>query len=152
MAEFAIYGLDAAGGVLALSPIPSGAAMETLRVWQPDLVLTMTTQAELETAQIAELGADLAALGIAWLHLPVPDFGVPETLDWPAVQTQVFSKLRAGRKVLVHCKGGCGRSGMIVLRLMIAAGEAPDQALARLRGVRPCAVETAAQLDWATQN
>jgi hypothetical protein len=38
---------------------------------------------------------------------------------------------------------------MIVLRLMIAAGEHPDLALARLRETRPCAVETDAQMDWA---
>ena len=51
--------------------------------------------------------------------------------------------------MLVHCRGGCGRSGMAVLRLMVEAGEAPEEALARLRAVRPCAVETEAQMDWA---
>jgi len=50
----------------------------------------------------------------------------------------------------VHCRGGCGRSGMIALRLMIEIGEAADDALARLRAVRPCAVETPQQLRWAT--
>ncbi len=39
---------------------------------------------------------------------------------------------------------------MAVLRLMVEAGEDPDAALARLRAVRPCAVETGAQLTWAT--
>jgi hypothetical protein len=38
---------------------------------------------------------------------------------------------------------------MAVLRLMVECGEDPAQALARLRSVRPCAVETDAQLDWA---
>jgi hypothetical protein len=40
---------------------------------------------------------------------------------------------------------------MIILRLMIAAGEGPDAALARLRKTRPCAVETDAQMAWARQ-
>ena len=57
--------------------------------------------------------------------------------------------LRGGGRVLVHCRGGCGRSGMVALRLMIEAGEAPDEALSRLRSVRPCAVETKAQMGWA---
>ena len=52
--------------------------------------------------------------------------------------------------MVVHCMGGCGRSGMILLRLMIDAGETPDSALARLRTARPCAVETKAQMRWAT--
>ena len=38
---------------------------------------------------------------------------------------------------------------MIVLRLMIEAGEASVEALERLREVRPCAVETKEQLAWA---
>lgn len=60
-----------------------------------------------------------------------------------------LATLRNGGKVLAHCRGGCGRSGMAVLRLMVELGEAPDVALARLRDARPCAVETQAQLDWA---
>ncbi len=40
---------------------------------------------------------------------------------------------------------------MAVLRLMVEVGEAPEAALARLRAVRPCAVETEAQRDWAEQ-
>jgi len=57
--------------------------------------------------------------------------------------------LQTGGSVLVHCKGGCGRSGMAALRLMVEAGEDPHLAFARLRDVRPCAVETEAQLAWA---
>jgi protein-tyrosine phosphatase len=97
------------------------------------------------------LGTDLANEGIDWLHLPVPDFGVPENLDWPMVHDRVRTVLAQGDRVLVHCFGGCGRSGMMCLRLMIAAGENPDAAVARLRRVRPCAVETDAQMRWARQ-
>jgi hypothetical protein len=38
---------------------------------------------------------------------------------------------------------------MAVLRVMIAAGEDADAALLRLRTVRPCAIETDAQMQWA---
>jgi len=81
----------------------------------------------------------------------VADFGVPkDDATWDGVALQLLELLRQSKRVLVHCKGGCGRSGMAVLRLMIAAGEEPAQALARLRAVRPCAVETEAQLAWAS--
>ena len=36
-----------------------------------------------------------------------------------------------------------------MLRLMVEAGEEPQAALTRLRGLRPCAVETDAQYEWA---
>ena len=56
------------------------------------------------------------------------DFGVPVALDWPSVRLQALDVLAAKGRILVHCFGGCGRSGMMVLRLMIASGEAPDAA------------------------
>ena len=57
--------------------------------------------------------------------------------------------LAQGGRVLVHCFGGCGRSGMAALRLLVELGEDPDEALARIRAVRSCAVETEAQMAWA---
>jgi len=109
----------------------------------------MTQQQELDRKGAGSFGQDLANAGIDWLHLPVPDFGVPVGMDWPHVRDSAFAVLNHKGRVLVHCFGGCGRSGMIALRLMIAAGEAPKDALARLRAVRPCAVETSEQMDWA---
>lgn len=156
MLEFVIHSLPVAGGTLAITPMPGRTRhyyTDWLRLmdWRPDLVLTMTTQAELDRKGAGTLGADLANAGIGWLHLPVADFGVPLDMDWPAVRDEVLGTLRSGGRVLVHCFGGCGRSGMMVLRLMIAAGEDADMALVRLRAVRPCAVETDPQLDWAYQ-
>lgn len=156
MIEFAIYRLPVGGGELALSPMPGRtrhyhADWQHLLAWHPDLVLTMTTQAELHRKGAGTFGTDLGNAGIGWLHLPVADFGVPQDMDWPQARDQVHAVLSQKGRVLVHCFGGCGRSGMMVLRLMIAAGEAPDTALARLRAVRPCAVETEEQMRWAFQ-
>ena len=145
--EFVIHSLKLAGGEIAITPMPGRtrhyhADWLRLMEWRPDLVLTMTTQAELDRKGSGTLGTDLVNEGISWLHLPVPDFGVPDDLDWPKIRDQALGVLGLGGRVLVHCFGGCGRSGMMMLRLMIAAGEAPDASLARLRAVRPCAVET----------
>ena len=62
----------------------------------------------------------------------------------------VWAALRGGGRVLIHCRAGRGRSGMIALRLMIAGGERPVAALKRLRAVQPEAVETPGQMNWAT--
>jgi len=120
--------------------------------WEPALVLTMTTGEELAHAGAGTIGADLAAAGVVWRHLPVPDFSAPppETVRrWPEASGLAHEILSNGGKILAHCFGGCGRSGMAVMRLMVEAGEEPVRALARLRQVRPCAVESAAQQGWA---
>ncbi|CUK11210.1 Dual specificity phosphatase, catalytic domain [Ruegeria denitrificans] len=158
MVQFAIYALPVGNGTVALSPLPgrSGGYVRDLgiiRDWQPDLVISMTTGVEILQEGAGGLGDDLRAHNIEWAHLPVADFGAPSPatdVAWikvSATATRILS--RAGR-VLVHCRGGCGRSGMIVLRLMVENGELPETALSRLRAVRPCAVETEGQMDWAT--
>ena len=108
----------------------------------------------MQQARAAAFGSDLRRNGVDWVHLPVADFGVPDpAVDaaWRDVSRSVAEVLREKGRVLVHCRGGCGRSGMIALRLMIEQGQAPKAALARLRAVRPCAVETGEQFLWAAQ-
>jgi protein-tyrosine phosphatase len=119
--------------------------------WRPDLVISLTLQAELDRKGAGTLGRDLENEGIGWLHLPIPDMGIPLNDIWPEATDKALKTLASGGKVLVHCFGGCGRSGMLCLRLMIAAGEEPQAALDRLRRARPCAVETGPQMDWAMQ-
>ncbi len=146
------------GGVLAISPMPGrgGAYQADLRDllgFGPELVLTMTTGEELASKGAATLPYDLAAQGIGWLHLPIADFGAPDAVTaglWREASARAQEVLAQGGKVLVHCMGGCGRSGMATLRLMVEAGEDPAGALTRLRAVRPCAVETPEQYGWAS--
>lgn len=153
--EFAIYPVKVGQGQVALSPMPGRfgtyeADLSTVLVWAPDLILTMTTQTELDRMGATGFGGDVQAAGIQWLHIPVIDFGAPEgDVAWGHASAIGHEVLKRGGRILTHCFGGCGRSGMAALRLMVEAGEDPDAALARLRAVRPCAVERDTQYGWA---
>lgn len=143
--------LEVGAGRLSLSPLPGRGGdlagdLAALAGWRPDLVVSLTETAEMARHGAAGLPAALAGRGIGWLHLPVADFGVPQTA---LPLAGLAARLAQGQRIALHCLGGCGRSGMLALRLMVLAGEAPETALARLRAARPCAVETAAQLAWA---
>ncbi len=159
MAEFKIADVQIWAGRLGICPLPGRGGdyagdLAALLAWSPSLVLTMTEGAELDRAGAGALPGDLARAGIGWHHLPIPDFNAPPAATaarWPAASRAARDALARGGGVLAHCHGGCGRSGMAVLRLMVELGEAPDAALLRLREVRPCAVETDAQLAWATE-
>ncbi|MXQ08457.1 protein phosphatase [Alphaproteobacteria bacterium GH1-50] len=154
---FRIAELPLGKGWLGISPAPGrgGAYLSDVSriiAWGADMVLTMTTMAELKRIGAAGLGDDLAAADLQWRHLPIPDFGAPPPevqKRWPEVSAEAHEILAAGGRVLAHCYGGCGRSGMALMRLMVEAGEDADPALARLRDVRPCAVEMPDQQAWA---
>ncbi|MEI2807482.1 protein phosphatase [Albidovulum sp.] len=156
MERFGVAELAVGGGWIGLSPMPGRAGdyagdLAAVLSWAPGMVLTMATAAELALGAAA-LPADLAAAGIAWRHLPVADFAAESVAlreGWAGVSGEARGMLGAGGRVLVHCLGGCGRSGMAALRLMAECGEAPEAALARLRRARPCAIETEDQRRWA---
>ncbi len=157
LTPFAIYPVPVAGGILAISPMPGrsgcyAADIAEVVEWAPALVISMVEMAEFTANQVTSFGTDLLRAGIDWQHNPVPDFGVPVRLEWPRICRDVVARLQSGENVLIHCMGGCGRSGMIALRIMIAAGEPADTALLRLRQARLCAIETDAQMAWAVQD
>lgn len=151
--------LEVGGGMLGIGPMPGRVGnyardVAVVLAWEPRVALTMTTLEELAARGAEGLSGDLSDAGVEWLHLPVSDYGAPsgETLAaWPAASSRVREVLAAGGRVWVHCMGGCGRSGTAVLRLMVELGEEPSAALARLRAVRPCAVETPEQFAWAAE-
>ncbi len=157
MTEFAIYSVDAGKGLLALAPCPGQVTdyeldLEQIRAWRPSFVISMTPLAELENLGASKFMADVPTLGARWLHFPIEDFGAPDlaqTQAWQDISDKARRALAGGGRVLVHCRGGCGRSGMVVLRLLVEMGEPVGDALTRLRFVRHCAVETDAQFDWA---
>lgn len=153
-----VFALSVGQGILAISPIPGADGdyagdVQHLIEWKPAIVVSLVSEKELAAAGASGLWRDLMGAGSRCEHLPIHDFGVPDAAfdaAWPDLSAAARRALMGGGRILVHCRGGCGRSGMIALRLMIEIGEAPDDALARLRAVRTCAVETPHQLRWAT--
>jgi len=146
------------GARIGLCPLPGvfGELMSDLDdvvAWKPDIVVSMTEQSEMDAALAGDLGERLQAASMTWRHLPIRDFGAPDgtsAAPWPETLGELHRCLNGKGAVLLHCRGGLGRSGMLALRLLVERGEAPDLALERLRAVRPGAVETQEQADWAS--
>jgi ADP-ribosyl-[dinitrogen reductase] hydrolase len=86
-----------------------------------------------------------------WFHLPIVDVSIPDQRfeeKWDVVGEKLRSILRDGSDVLVHCRGGLGRAGTIASRLLIELGMPPKDAIAKVRTVRPGAIETQAQEEY----
>lgn len=146
----------AGGGRIGICRLPGregdlAGDMAVIRAWKPALVLSMTETAEMQEFGAATLAAELARASIAWRHFPIVDYGGPDATrqaQWPQLSLELHRRLETGEGILLHCRGGQGRSGMVALKLLVERGEQPDQALARIRAVRPGAVETDGQRQW----
>ena len=122
--------------------------LETIQRWGAQVVLTLVEAFELEALQVAGLGEKVRARGMRWLHLPIVDVSVPSEAferQWHDEAPALLATLARGGKVLVHCKGGLGRAGMVAAILLIESGERPEAAIRKVRDVRPGAIETPAQ-------
>ena len=83
-----------------------------------------------------------------WAHLPIRDVDVPAVpflSGWPAVRADLLGRLDAGGRVVVHCRGGLGRAGLVAALLLIENGPPAEAAIRTVRAARPGTIETAAQ-------
>ena len=125
--------------------------LRAIVAWKARVLVTLIELHEFELLGIAALGDEARRRGLEWLHLPIRDVSVPDARFesvWPKHSAHLRRLLRAGNNVLVHCRGGLGRAGMIAARLLVEQGVAPEIAMAAVRAARPGAIETQAQEYW----
>ncbi len=83
-----------------------------------------------------------------WVHLPIRDVSVPDAkfeAKWATAGLELRTCLRRGGSILIHCRGGLGRTGAIAARLLVELGMDPQGAIDAVRRVRPGAIQTPEQ-------
>ena len=126
-----------------------GIDLDAIVAWGARLVLTLVEPAELQALKVPLLGHEVKQRGIEWRHLPIADFSVPTKKfeeEWVTQGREIRAMLRNGVDIVVHCKGGLGRAGMIAARLLAELGMDPEEAIRAVRHVRKGAIETPSQL------
>ena len=116
--------------------------------WGASAVVTIMTDDELQFLGVGNLGLYVAKYGMEWYQIPVPDTTAPnyETLEqWDYIRRRIHSRLNREEKIIIHCRGGLGRSGTLAAKLLMDKGLTCREAIERVRVARPGAIETAEQ-------
>ena len=116
--------------------------------WGATTLVTLMEAPELEVLGVGDLGSVAEAAGLEWHHLPITDVQVPDERferPWAYSGHALRKKLASGERIVLHCRGGLGRTGTIAARLAIEFGAAPGEALDAVRRARSGTVETPAQ-------
>lgn len=124
------------------------ADVEVIRSWGATCVLTLLEPHELDLLKVRGLPEAVREAGIVWLHAPIPDVSIPgPAFDaaWKAIGPRLTERLQEGGSVVVHCRGGLGRAGLVAATLMVRMGDYPARAIERVRAIRPGAIETPEQ-------
>lgn len=125
--------------------------LQVIMDWGTEVLVTLIEPFEFELLSIPELPEKVREYGIRWLHLPIVDVWVPDALfedAWEAAGEELRKVLSAGGRIVMHCRGGLGRTGLVAARLLIEFGMDPREAIRRVRAARPGAIQTREQEEY----
>ena len=122
--------------------------LRVIRVWGATTVVTLIEDHEFSLLGVENFASEIRSQGLDWIHLPIRDVDVPDKrfeAAWVVSGRLLHDRLGSGDRILIHCRGGLGRTGLVAGRILVERGCDPRTAINRVRAVRPHAIETAAQ-------
>ena len=81
------------------------------------------------------------------LHYPVKDFHAPTIEQLNKFCLSADQEMSAGGRVAVHCYAGKGRTGTFLAAYLVYKGSGSDDAIKKIRDLRPGSIETEEQED-----
>ncbi len=125
------------------------ADLGVLKAAGADVVVNLMEVEEMARWQMQNYFAQARKVGLETVHFPIRDMDIPD--DRAAVRALVrklHDHLGAGRRVVIHCLGGLGRSGTVAACLLTENGLSAREAVRLVRQFREGAVQTQAQEDF----
>lgn len=128
---------------LAVSPMPNISEI-------PDLARIFTGVAVLIEPHEAFGSIDYyleqwALYGVNVYYAPTPDFHPVDLLELYRISKWIDEELRRGGRVLIHCMGGVGRSGLTAAAYLVYRGKEIYDAIQHVASKRPGALENLGQ-------
>lgn len=109
-------------------------------------IVCLVTTEELHALGCSGLRNGTEARGMRFVHVEIPDQGVPSIADGQRITAAIRAGLDNGEAVLVHCVGGLGRSGTLAACVLRELGTSAPEAIAAIRRARgPRAIENRLQ-------
>ena len=151
-----VYWLDEAWpGKLALSARPRGGEWleDEVADWKRQsihAVLSLLTREEEEDLALQAEGREARKQGLEFKSFPISDRQVPKSESTLAeLLEETSGVLSRGKNVLVHCRQGVGRSGLVAACLLVRKGMSPGSAVEKISVAREISIpETEEQREW----
>jgi protein-tyrosine phosphatase len=113
-------------------------------------IVSLLTSEEENDLDLREEAREANAQGMKFISFSIPDRQVPRSeAKLAEVLESIGADLSAGKNVVVHCRQGVGRSGLVTACLLVRSGMSPGAAVEMVSVARGVSIpETAEQRDW----
>jgi protein-tyrosine phosphatase len=123
-----------ASGRLAVMPRPCGGDglarhLKRLRGTGVDTLICALTPVERDLLGLGAEPEAARSAGLSFVEFPIADFSVPDAAALQSLAKQIAKDIRKGYFVVIHCRGGIGRSGVVAGATLIALGAGADEAM-----------------------
>ena len=145
------------GAKLVFTPCPGtkeqnlADSIATLKQAGTDMLLTLMFDDEMETNNASALPTVCEHQQTNWTQLPIQDDAAPDALfekQWLNHKQQILNTIKQQGTIAVHCKGGSGRTGLVIAIILLAYGYSADNIIEQVQKVRPKALTNPVQLNY----
>lgn len=116
------------------------------RDYNPSTVVSLMESFEYPAFQIPTLLGEILIRGAQVIHYPIKDVSVPASMSsFRMLIDDLFRRVTDGETVVVHCKGGLGRTGIVVAAVLVRMGHSARKATQMTRICRAGTIQTTEQ-------
>jgi len=116
-----------------------------------DMLLTLMFDTEMAENNASDLAKVCAEQNVLWLPLPIADDAAPDSVfetQWQLNKAAILAVLEQQGCVAVHCRGGSGRTGLVIGLILLAYGWPASKVIQQVQQIRPKALKHPVQLNY----
>lgn len=124
--------------------------VKKMRLYGVDAVVSLLEKSEVNELELQDEDELCFNHGIDLIQFPIEDTCVPEdNLSFVSLIRKIEQRLQEDKKVVIHCRMGIGRTGMVAAGVLIRNGGEVNEVFQRLSQIRTLEVpDTEEQIQW----